>query len=374
MERIGKFLLKEWFLFLLLILFSVLYFLLKPSVEDLISSVDWRTIFTIWSLLLVAKAFERSGVFEYTAGRLISRFSSERSLALSVVLFTAAISTFLTNDVSLFVVVPITLMVSKYLGPKKTAFLVIYEAMAANVGSLLTPIGNPQNIYLYHLSGLSFLQFTEKMFPLFLLLFSVLVVFVLLSFEGKEVKEPTLKRVEVDADLFWVSAGLLVSFLVFWEVLRLPELGLVLIFLSLVLFDRRTLKEADHLLVPTFVLIFADFHLLGETELSEFLKGAFDISSFLGTVNLSILLSEIFSNVPAAVLAVHMGGSPLAVAYGVNLGANGLPWASLANLIALRMLPYGGKYLLFIGLSGIYLAVCYLLFWAAYRFALLPPQ
>ncbi len=204
------------------------------------------------------------------------------------------------------------------------------------------------------------------MFPLFLFLFSVLVVFVLLSFEEKEVKESTLKRAEVDADLFWVSAGLFVAFLIFWEILRLPEFGLILILLSLVLFDRRTLKEADNLLVPTFVMIFADFHLLGETELSEFLKEVFNVSTFLGTVNLSILLSEIFSNVPAAVLAVHMGGSLLAVAYGVNLGGNGLPWASLANLIALRMLPYGGKYLLFIVLSGIYLAVSYLLFLLAY--------
>lgn len=132
---------------------------LCPSRRTPPAAIDWRTIITLSGLMMLTKGVELSGYFDVLGRKMVRRFATERKLALFMVFSAALLSTFLTNDVALFIVVPLTLTLRKLCEIPVTR-LIIFEALAVNAGSLLTPIGNPQNILLWGRSGLSFTAFT----------------------------------------------------------------------------------------------------------------------------------------------------------------------------------------------------------------------
>lgn len=117
--------------------------------------VDWQTVLTLAGLLIVTKAIELSGFLMWAAHRLVHHIHGERTLALLLVALAAGLSTVLTNDVALFAVVPLTLSLHK-LAPLPIKRLVIVIALAVNAGSVLTPLGNPQNLFLWQTSGVGF--------------------------------------------------------------------------------------------------------------------------------------------------------------------------------------------------------------------------
>ena len=129
------------------------------------AAIDWHTIVTLSGLMLLTKGIELSGYFDVLGRKMARRFVTERQLAIFMVLAAALLSTFLTNDVALFIVVPLTLTLKKWCAIPVNR-LIIFEALAVNAGSLLTPIGNPQNILLWGRSGLSFFGFIGQMLPL----------------------------------------------------------------------------------------------------------------------------------------------------------------------------------------------------------------
>ena len=139
--------LHDRFLHLLILLGLLLACFAPFSLRQLPAAVDWSTILTLGGLLMLTKGIEASGYFDVLGRRLVQRFQSERSLALFLTAAAALLSTFLTNDVALFILVPLTLTLRRY-SSLPIARLVIFEALAVNAGSLLTPIGNPQNILL----------------------------------------------------------------------------------------------------------------------------------------------------------------------------------------------------------------------------------
>ncbi|VDZ79959.1 membrane protein [Salmonella bongori] len=128
-------------------------------------AIDWHTIITLSGLMLLTKGVELSGYFDVLGRKMTRRFTTERQLAMFMVLAAAALSTFLTNDVALFIVVPLTMTLKKLCAIPINR-LIIFEALAVNAGSLLTPVGNPQNILLWGRSGLTFAEFSEQMAPL----------------------------------------------------------------------------------------------------------------------------------------------------------------------------------------------------------------
>ncbi|SUG48600.1 membrane protein [Salmonella enterica subsp. arizonae] len=111
-------------------------------------AIDWHTIITLSGLMLLTKGVELSGYFDVLGRKMTRRFHTQRQLAMFLVLAAAALSTFLTNDVALFIVVPLTITLKKLCAIPVNR-LIIFEALAVNAGSLLTPVGNPQNILLW---------------------------------------------------------------------------------------------------------------------------------------------------------------------------------------------------------------------------------
>ena len=151
------------------------------------AAIDWRTIITLSGLMMLTKGVELSGYFDVLGRKMVRRFATERKLALFMVFSAALLSTFLTNDVALFIVVPLTLTLRKLCEIPVTR-LIIFEALAVNAGSLLTPIGNPQNILLWGRSGLSFTAFTGQMAPLALAIVASLLAVGWFAFPNKSLQ------------------------------------------------------------------------------------------------------------------------------------------------------------------------------------------
>jgi Na+/H+ antiporter NhaD/arsenite permease-like protein len=340
MVKLLRWIQKEAVLVSFLSLLLVLAILYPEKVPQFPSFVDSRTMVTLTGLLLLTTGLKESGYFDLFARILLERVSTERRLGIFFVLLSSFLSTFLTNDISLFVVVPLVVSMEKFvkdLSPR----LIVFSAMGVNVGSTLTPVGNPQNIYLWQRGGLSFVEFVRVMFPLVALLLGVLLLFawfvfppkpVSFSLEGK--REERRKK-----GLFWISLSFFLLFLLSIE-FHQGHFFLGGIFLTYLFFFRDLLRKVDWLLLFLFAVIFIDFHLVGlippirEILLSSHLEDP--SSAFL----FSSLLSQVISNVPATALLTQFTSSWLPVAYGVNVGGNGFFLGSLANLIALRM---GGR-------------------------------
>lgn len=144
---------KRDYIFISLLLLLALLTLLKPGkVRYYPEYVDWRTIIALFGLLVITTGIRESGYLQRASKQLLKNIGSERSLAISLIITAALLSTILTNDVALFIVLPLTLTLQDILS-NDIKNLIIFEVIAVNVGSALTPIGNPQNLFLWHSWG-----------------------------------------------------------------------------------------------------------------------------------------------------------------------------------------------------------------------------
>ena len=158
-----------------LILLLVLMMLYPSKITQYPYFVDWRTIIALAGLLITVTGLKDSGYLRIFLTRIITLTKNERRLAVFLILVSALLSTFLTNDVTLFIVVPLTIELRDSMDILK---LVSLEAIAVNVGSALTPIGNPQNIFLWHMWNIPFTAFIEEMLPFELILLVILLIYV----------------------------------------------------------------------------------------------------------------------------------------------------------------------------------------------------
>lgn len=336
MPTLFRSFLHDRILHLLLIIGAILLFLANFRWSDLPGAVDWHTIITLTGLLILTKGLETSGYFDVLGERLISRFKHERALALFMVLAAALLSTFLTNDVALFILVPLTLTLRKF-SRLPLSRLIIFEALAVNAGSLLTPVGNPQNILLWSHGSLSVAGFIGQMFPLAAWLLLSLIALTWWSFSTREIqKHENNETHQWRKPLFAVSVLLYVLFIAALE-WHLTGWALLLIVLCFLIMARPVLLNIDWSLLAVFIAMFVDVYLLTRLPV---LQAHFDAITHLGDgalYLLAIALSQVISNVPATILLLQKVPPSEVLAWAVNIGGFGLLPGSLANLIALRM-------------------------------------
>ncbi|NJE55410.1 DUF1646 domain-containing protein [Thermococcus sp. 21S9] len=294
--------------------------------------VDWSSLSLITALIITSKGLELSGVFNRLAPRLVTRANGSSRRLLFLLLPTIALSSALImNDTAMLVFIPLVVALSELSGMDK-ARAVTLSAIAANVGSALTPIGNPQNIIIWREYGLGFFAFIEGMLPFVLLWLGLLLAIVFFT-PDEPLSVRSLPAVAFRKDLFIVSAILLGLNVYLGEIGR-HELSIALTLLVFLLLERDVLLSFDWALVLTFAFIFIDFN-----ELSAlFLKaGLFLPTEEAGLVLASAGLSQLISNVPATVVFLGSKPSWLPLAVGVNAGGTGTVVGSLANLIAVRI-------------------------------------
>jgi di/tricarboxylate transporter len=298
--------------------------------------IDVPTLSAMAGLLALSKGLELSGALHRLGDWLIGRLQTERAMALGQVLAAAFMSMLLTNDVALFVLVPLTLGVCRMTGLPATK-LIIFEALAVNTGSMLTPIGNPQNLFLWQRSGVTSFDFMGHMLPLVTVLILVLLALTWAVFRRREqLVRSTQAPAALESRLFWVSLLLYLPFLLAAE-LDYAAWAAATVLLLYLLMAPRVLGQLDWGLLLVFALMFIDVRLLAELPAVQQAMAALDLSQTLALLLTSVAASQVISNVPAAIALAEYSADWRVLAYGVNIGGFGLMVGSLANLIALRM-------------------------------------
>ncbi len=312
---------------------------LQPNkIADYPSLVEGPTLAALAGLLALTQAVESSGALARLGRWLVARMSSERIAALGLVSAAALLSTVLTNDVALFVVVPLTLGLCRITQLPATR-LIVFEALAVNTGSALTPIGNPQNLFLWQLSKVSLAEYTLHMAPLVTVLFALLLLFTMLVFRSTPLNATDLAPpAALDRPLLWVALTLYGPFL--WVTDRgQAAWGCAAVLAVMLVLRPRVLARVDWGLLLVFVLMFIDLRLLAG------LDGVRDVMGTLGLAEphrlyaVGIVMSQLLSNVPATIALAEYSRDWQVMAYAVNVGGFGVAVGSLANLIALRMTP-----------------------------------
>ena len=323
----------------------------------MLALVDWQTVGALAGLLAITQAIERSGVLQSAARRLLARVTHLRALALWLTAGAALLSALVTNDVSLFLLVPLTRVLATQ-AELPLARLVVLQALAVNAGSALTPIGNPQNLFLWHRSGLGFGGFVAMMAPTVAVMLAWLFATVWWLVPNTPIAlQPDAPRVAAAPRLLALAGVLLVVFIVALDRHALL-LGLGVVFVALLWARPRMLLAIDWALLAIIALMFIDLRQLAALPVVAAWAGALPIGSGLGAYMAGVVGSQFISNVPATIALDRYVHDLPALAAGVSVGGFGLVIGSLANLIALRLarLPHGLRE--FHRLSVPFLLVC----------------
>ena len=304
--------------------------------------VDLRTLGLLFSLMTIMAALSRAGVFRAAGEALISRLRSGTSAILGLVLLPFAASMLVTNDVALIAFVPFALLVLRMLGLERSSvFTVVMMTIAANLGSMLTPIGNPQNLYLYSASGMGFGEFVTLMLPYALLSAALLVASVLaygalhdgLPMTGERAALPEAPALRKRSVAPWAALFALALAAVSHAV-PVPALVAATVAVALA-FDRRALAEVDFGLLLTFVAFFVFVGNVGRIGAVDGLLSSLVSGNELAV---SVAASQVVSNVPAALLLSGFSSAWPALIVGTNIGGLGTLIASMASLISYKQI------------------------------------
>jgi di/tricarboxylate transporter len=352
-------------LFVVLLLVLLAFSVAAPAgIAGYARLVDWPTIAALAGLLLLTTALEASGALQRLGDALVARLATERALALALVGAAALLSTVLTNDVALFVVVPLTVSVCR-LARLPATRLVVFEALAVNAGSTLSPIGNPQNLFLWQQWQVSFGRFVLEMAPLVALLMALLLALTVLAFPARALGAHGLAApTPLDRPLLVTALLLYAPFLVATD---LHHAGIALALLAAIVLAvrARLLREVDWGLLLVFVLMFVDLRLLAGLDTVRGAMSALGLDRAAHLYWAGIVLSQGVSNVPATIALAEYSQDWRVIAHAVGVGGFGIAIGSLANLIALRLLGERRAWLAFHAWSLPFLALAMLAGWAA---------
>ncbi len=336
MNSIKTFIKKEIVLTVSFVLAALSCLFVKPD-SLYIGYIDFRTLSILLSLMLTMAGFQQQDVFLQIGQKLAGRMSSIRGVSAILIALCFFSSMFITNDVALLTFVPFSIITLSISGQEKLFIdVIVLETVAANLGSMLTPLGNPQNLYLYSLSGMSISEFIMLMLP-----YSIAAGILLLVFTFFMVKpEPASLKEEGNFSgskqrtmmIGMYILAFLMSLLVVVRILPY-QTGLLSVLLLVLLFDRGILKKPDYSLLFTFVFLFI---FIGNIKRIPFLSDILKELVKLNEVGISILLSQFISNVPAAILCSGFTEDIPKLIVGTNLGGLGTLIASMASLISFK--------------------------------------
>ncbi len=347
MQKIIDFLKKEVVLVVAVVLAIVSMFFVTPDAAY-IDYIDFRTLSILFCLMAVMAGFQQMGVFRKIAEALLMRVKKIWQLVLILVMLCFFFSMLITNDVALITFVPFTFIILELLGEDVSKKLmipvVVMQTIAANLGSMFTPIGNPQNIYLHGESGMSIGSFLGLMFPYTFVSFLLLAVYCLYLGKKCEKDEKSaplqaFQDMTMHTRLQGGSRDLVRYLLLFVLSLvtvadRIPypvTLGVVLV--AMVIFDRQLFAKIDYALLMTFVGFFVFIGNMGRVAVfRDFLQGMMEGNE----VMTAVVSSQVISNVPAALLLSGFTDNYEALIVGVNLGGLGTLIASMASLISYK--------------------------------------
>ena len=296
--------------------------------------IDFDVLCVLLSLMLVVAGLKQVRFLDYVAVELLNRCVSRRQLTLALVGITYVSSMFVTNDVALLTFVPLALVIGKTLQLDMER-IIILQTLAANLGSMLTPPGNPQNLFLYaHYNYSAGRFFCVMALPCLLSLAYIGVLIFRRSDAPLTLTLPSLPRPERRTTLV-LLALLLVNIAAVLHVLpKLWALGVTLA--AVLLLNRRLLLAADYSLLLTFSGFFIFIGNISHTSIAAYLQSSL-LGTATGTYLAALLSSQFISNVPAAMLLAGLTQEADALLLGVNIGGLGTMIASMASVISYKL-------------------------------------
>lgn len=386
MKKILHFIKKETVLSIAVVLAVISVFFVAPD-REYISYIDFRTLAILFCLMSIVAGLRNIGVFDKLAERLLAKVHGIGGVTVILVCLCFFMSMLITNDVSLITFVPFAIIIMKKLNPdtdsKWMLKVIVMQTIAANLGSMLTPLGNPQNLYLYGKAGIGIAEFLKIMLPYTVCAFALLMAWIglaskvrkrKLSHDGKiEIKQNKgldgaedkasmgIQKDLLDAsgskwgkrDVEWIekfTAYLILFIISLLAVSHILPYGVpfALVVLYLLLRDRKILTQVDYSLLCIFIALFIFIGNLGRIPafsqlLSDILTGR--------EVLTSVIASQVMSNVPAAILLSGFTDHIRELVIGTNLGGLGTLIASMASLISFKYVAredrsFRGRYFL----------------------------
>lgn len=313
---------------------AVTLFFVPPDKEYL-GYIDFRVLSILLCLMAVVAGFKKAGVFGALTYRLLKSVKSGKILGVTLVMLPFFSSMLVTNDVALIVFIPFTVALLSDIGCKKsTVPVIVLQTVAANLGSMATPVGNPQNLFLYSAFNLDAGYFFGVTLPLTATSFFCLLLASLPVIPEKLQKSELKKEGISDKGRLAVYSALFVlSLLTVFRVIPYPVTAVITVAVFAFI-SRELFKEIDYMLLLTFICFFVISENLGRIDsVRELLQGLLEKSTLLTSIG----ASQIISNVPAAVLLSAFTDNWKELLEGVNIGGLGTPVASLASLITLKL-------------------------------------
>lgn len=395
MSRMKDFIKRETVLSIAILLAVISAFLVLPD-RQYLDYIDFRTLGILFSLMAVVAGLRQLGLFDWFAGRLLQRVHGIGAIATVLVLLCFFSSMLITNDVSLITFVPFAIVLAHkmptIITEKWLLRIVVMQTIAANLGSMMTPIGNPQNLYLYGKTEMSVADFIKLMLPYTVVALVLLLGWIVICAwrdrrqaavdpdDRMENQRDKLTAVKNDAGNKQITGNDIQNFQLNWKLIGYVMLfvfsllvvarmipygilvGVVLIYL--VLYDRRILGKVDYSLLATFVALFIFIGNIGRIGifhdwLQRIITGREVITS--------VLASQVMSNVPAAILLSGFTENIQALIIGTNLGGLGTLIASMASLISFKYIAkenatLRGRYFLSFTIANVVFLVVMLMF------------
>ncbi len=334
MQKIIDFIKNEIVFSIALVLAIISAFIIRPS-KDYINYIDFRTLALLLALMLVVQGFSSIGVFNCLVEALLTRIKTKRALAFMMISLCFFGSMLITNDVALITFVPFTIMLLSLIEDSKfSIYLIVLETIAANLGSMFTPIGNPQNLYLYSISHMNIGGFLLVMLPYTLASF-IILIFCVMFIKAEPISQTNDTQKKISISKLHLSIYCILFLICILTVLHIVDYKIMLVLVSATIFliNKKLLLKADYILLLTFV---AFFIFIGN------MKNIPAINDFLSSLvtgrecYVSILASQVVSNVPAAMLLSGFTTAYDQLIIGTNLGGLGTIIASMASLISFK--------------------------------------
>lgn len=323
--------------------------LISPPGPEYLGYIDFDTLIILFCLMLIVEGLRRQNFLQYVAGRVLNRVGTVRGLVTTLVFLCFCSSMLITNDVSLITFVPFGIMVMEMAHQReKICYTITLMTIAANLGSMFTPIGNPQNLYLFSLAGLDIPSFLLLTGPYTLGAAVLLLAAIFFGYRQSELYIEVGKSAPLDRKSI-AFFGVLFLLCVLTVGGFIPHEALfVVVTLALLWRGRDLFTGVDYSLIFTFVFFFIFVgNLKHLTAVENWIAGIMAGHDRL----VGVLVSQVISNVPAAMLLSGYSGDLRELIVGVNLGGLGTLIASMASLISYKQVAnrYPGekrKYLL----------------------------
>lgn len=299
-----------------------------------ISYIDFHVLGILFCLMLVVAGFKKLKVLDYLAVYVLTRCSSLRNITGALTGITFFSSMFVTNDVALLTFVPLAIIIGKRLR-HDMAKIIILQTLAANLGSALTPMGNPQNLFLYAHYKMSSLTFLSAMTPLVLI--SAVWLFFLIGNErdqkmSVELSLPVLGPRNILVLYFFIFAVCLLSVFHLLDF----QLAFAATFFGVFVSDRSLFRSIDYALLVTFCGFFVFIGNISSLDFIHQLQKDW-LNNAAGVYWLGIVTSQLISNVPAAMLLAGFTSQAKALLLGVDVGGLGTLIASMASVISYKL-------------------------------------